>query len=262
MNVILLRGLSRQSGHWGDFSVQLAAQPGITGVFPLDLPGFGVCSDIDFPESMPLVMAHLNKEKKNLRLLGRCCLVGLSMGGMIALEWIRNNPEDFCGVSVINSSFSDLSGLPNRLKISAAAIILQALFSRSVKKRETRILNLTSNNYQIRKSIEANRLESLQIVKKWVELNTEYPLRKKNIFRQLQMSGRIQSPQSVSCPILVMAAKKDRMVNYSCSLKIAQKYRVDLHLHPSAGHDLPLDDPKWVIARLTDFFKTLNDQRV
>jgi hypothetical protein len=40
-------------------------------------------------------------------------------------------------------------------------------------------------------------------------------------------------------------------VNPSYSVKIAAAYRAQLAVHPSAGHDLTLDDPSWCAAQIT-----------
>jgi hypothetical protein len=34
---------------------------------------------------------------------------------------------------------------------------------------------------------------------------------------------------------------------------IAEKYRARHELHPSGGHDLPLDDPHWITERIAQF---------
>lgn len=59
---------------------------------------------------------------------------------------------------------------------------------------------------------------------------------------------RIQSPPRV--PILLLASRHDRLVDVRCSHSIARAWRCDLHEHPSAGHDLPLDDPDWVVEHV------------
>jgi hypothetical protein len=49
----------------------------------------------------------------------------------------------------------------------------------------------------------------------------------------------------------VLASRADRLVDGSCSRALA--YRVPgarLAEHDSAGHDLPLDDPEWVVAQI------------
>ena len=35
-----------------------------------------------------------------------------------------------------------------------------------------------------------------------------------------------------------------------CSLRLASSWAVPLILHLHAGHDLPLDDPEWVIDQI------------
>jgi len=45
----------------------------------------------------------------------------------------------------------------------------------------------------------------------------------------------------------------DQLVNVKCSLKLAQYWQCDIRLHPTAGHDLPLDDGVWVAKQVKDW---------
>ena len=49
---------------------------------------------------------------------------------------------------------------------------------------------------------------------------------------------------------LGLLERLDRLVSPRCSQRLAAAWKVPLALHPSAGHDLPLDDPDWLLAQL------------
>jgi hypothetical protein len=43
--------------------------------------------------------------------------------------------------------------------------------------------------------------------------------------------------------------RQDVLVSPQCSATLAHRWQVELRIHPDAGHDLPLDDPAWVIQQ-------------
>jgi hypothetical protein len=45
----------------------------------------------------------------------------------------------------------------------------------------------------------------------------------------------------------------DRLAHESCSTAIASKLSVPLITHPDAGHDLPMDDPEWLISQFKNW---------
>jgi pimeloyl-ACP methyl ester carboxylesterase len=50
--------------------------------------------------------------------------------------------------------------------------------------------------------------------------------------------------------MLVLASLGDRLVSPGCSRRIASRWALPIRLHPTAGHDLPLDDPEWVVQQV------------
>jgi len=46
---------------------------------------------------------------------------------------------------------------------------------------------------------------------------------------------------------------RDRLVDARCSERLAQAWQVELHTHPDAGHDLPLDDGEWVARQVAQW---------
>jgi predicted alpha/beta hydrolase family esterase len=51
----------------------------------------------------------------------------------------------------------------------------------------------------------------------------------------------------------LLAARQDRLVSVKCSLKLAQGWGCEIRLHPTAGHDIPLDDGIWVTQQVRDW---------
>jgi pimeloyl-ACP methyl ester carboxylesterase len=56
-------------------------------------------------------------------------------------------------------------------------------------------------------------------------------------------------PSGVRC--LVLCGRNDLLVNPRCSQRLARHLGATMVEHPSAGHDLPLDDPAWLLEKIT-----------
>jgi alpha-beta hydrolase superfamily lysophospholipase len=54
-------------------------------------------------------------------------------------------------------------------------------------------------------------------------------------------------------PVLVLNGAADRLVDPRCSRALAARWGAELHVHPHAGHDLPLDEPEWLVDRLVEW---------
>jgi predicted alpha/beta hydrolase family esterase len=51
-------------------------------------------------------------------------------------------------------------------------------------------------------------------------------------------------------PLLVLASAADTLVDPRCSIRLAHAWDAELRTHPTAGHDLPLDDAEWVASEV------------
>jgi pimeloyl-ACP methyl ester carboxylesterase len=51
-------------------------------------------------------------------------------------------------------------------------------------------------------------------------------------------------------PLPILSSAGDRLVDPGCSRRLAESWRAAHHVHPDAGHDLPLDDGAWVAERI------------
>jgi hypothetical protein len=50
--------------------------------------------------------------------------------------------------------------------------------------------------------------------------------------------------------VLVLCSAADTLVDPDCSRRIAAALGASLAVHPSAGHDLPLDDGAWMAEQV------------
>ena len=97
MKWLLLRGLARDARHWGDFPDILKNHLNNAEVFVLDLPGFGTESHRISPFTIRGITNDIRKrwaqlEKKHP---GTWNILSISLGGMIALDWINRFSSDF-----------------------------------------------------------------------------------------------------------------------------------------------------------------------
>ena len=69
--------------------------------------------------------------------------------------------------------------------------------------------------------------------------------------RQLAAAARYAPPaKPPATPLLLLASAGDSLVSPHCSERLAEQWKLALRLHPNAGHDLPLDDPDWVVEQI------------
>jgi pimeloyl-ACP methyl ester carboxylesterase len=239
--LILLRGLAREARHWGDLPDRLTSNLDGAQVVALDLPGNGVRHCERSPISIePMVTTS----RDTLRAAGHeppYVLVGLSMGAMVAMAWASSHAGEVAGAVLINSS-SKLSPWHRRLRWRQIPAMLRIAATRDPVARERQVLRLTSRHPP---QPEAKLLAS------WAAWHRERPVSGFNSIRQLLAAARFCGPDtSMPLPVLVLASENDALVDPGCSLAIASACGAELCIHPTAGHDLPLDDAGWVAEQI------------
>ena len=235
----LLRGLARESAHWGDFPRVLAER--LPGAEPigLDFPGTGLPRGVQSPATVSGIAKFLQRASEPFRDAGPGFLVGVSMGGMVALEWLLRHPDDFRGAVLINTSLGGFSKATERMRPAALWGFLKARLNSSTQ--EERILELLSNVPERRD----------EVLPDWVRVQTTRPTSTMTALRQLVAATRYQAPaQPPPHPVLLLASAKDRVVDPSCSEKIQGAFGWPLKVHPEAGHELSLDAPEWVAEEI------------
>ncbi len=239
---ILLRGLSRDSHHWGDLPAALMATSGLP-VTALDLPGNGRLAGQRSPCRIDTMAEHCALAAERLGLLPPFRLVAISLGGMVAIEWARHRPEDFEAVTLINASAAPFAAASERLRPSALPGLLRTLLPGcSAARAEALILARTSN-------LDPEAREAT--LRDWSDWRSRFPVARANALRQLVAAARYRAPVERPHPaIRLLASWGDRLVSPNCSLALAGAWHVPVRLHPWAGHDLPLDDPTWLVRHL------------
>ncbi|HLT23389.1 MAG TPA: alpha/beta hydrolase, partial [Bacteriovoracaceae bacterium] len=92
---ILLRGLTRESRHWGDFPKLLQEHYPESKIILLDLPGAGTLHKERAPLSVEKMVTRLRKEiDEHLLEKNNINFIGVSLGGMVAMKWAEMFPQD------------------------------------------------------------------------------------------------------------------------------------------------------------------------
>lgn len=248
MKWILLRGLARERRHWGEFPALLQRRLGGAEVITPDAPGNGR----RHRERSPTTIVDMTEDlRRSLRgAIGEdepAMLVGLSLGGMVALDWAGAHPREVAGVVLINSSARPLAAWRERARPSAWPALLRILLA-APSVRERLILALTSAS--------AQRQEA--VLPAWQAFAANAPVSRANMLRQLLAAARFRCERvQAPAPVLVLAGARDRLVDPACSQRIALHWGAPFHLHPEAGHDLSFDDPDWVALRVAEWARVL-----
>lgn len=249
MNWLLLRGLAREQRHWHEFPELLARRSGAS-VQRVDLAGAGTeARRLPWP-SVAWMARDVARRWPPLESGGApWSLVGLSLGGMVALELCRLYPRRFAGAVVVNSS-SRLTPMVSRLRPEAALALGRAALMQDAVEREARVLELSS------------MLEPLERVRR-AQLAAEFlrdaPATRRTLVSQLLAAARFlpPAPARVQTRLLFVTSRNDALVSPRCSHDLGELYGARVEEHPSAGHDLPLDAPDWLCERLLGFAREL-----
>ncbi len=246
---VLLRGLSRDSRHWEAFPEQLKAAFPQDRVSCLNLPGTGSQHQHRCPANISAMVDWLRQHYRERLTPTPVYLLSISMGSMVAADWMHRFPEEIAAGVMINSS-SRLNPVHERLRLLS---LLQLLGSLGCTRgqREKIIVNRTSNHYA----------HSPDLIKRWRIYQQQQPVSLTTLSKQLWAASRFQPPP-ISQPLLLLASRQDRLVNPQCSEQLARFWSADLRFHKSAGHDIPLDDSRWVLDQLQNWLNSLECDRV
>ena len=241
MNWLLLRGLAREQRHWGRFPNTLREQIPGDQVFCLDLPGTGTEHRRRSPAGIAGIMEDTRARFLALRGQhpGPWRLLGVSLGGMVAMQWCKDHPEDFAAVVLINTSAADVSAPWRRIRLNVIPHVLLALASRDDYQRSLRVLRITATLVA----------DPEPVAREWARIQGDAPVTRLNILRQLVAATRFRAPKQLATKVLVITAARDPLCDPECPRRLSARFGAPLLTHPSAGHDLALDDPDWLAAQ-------------
>lgn len=240
---ILLRGLTREVGHWGDFPDQLRTQlPGDVRVLALDLPGNGALNAARSPSRIEATAQACRAQLQSMGIAPPYGLVAMSLGAMVAIEWASQHPTELAGCVLINTSLRPFSPWYQRLRPHNYGPLLRLMGSaQPARAKEAVVLRLTTRHPP----------NPAAVLDRWAALREKHPVAPANAMRQLAAAARYRAPSRAPLvPLLAVVGAGDRLVDPRCSLQLAAQWRVPLAEHPSAGHDLPLDAGPWLAVEV------------
>lgn len=245
---MFLRGLARESAHWAGFPERFGASVGGVRILQPDLPGSGRHWRLTSPASIPAIMEFVRREALSETPSASHSpryILALSLGAMVAVEWLFRHPAEVAGAVLINTSLRGLSPLYRRLHWHAWPALTRIVSLSDVRSRERSILQLTS----------VNGARDPALIDAYARAWRERPMRRSNVIRQLCAAAAYRPPlHKPRMPVLLLSGAGDRLVHPACSAAIAKRWSAPLAIHPWAGHDLPLDDPDWVIRQVSAWF--------
>jgi pimeloyl-ACP methyl ester carboxylesterase len=240
---VLLRGLIREHGHWGDFPQRLQAALGADQVLTPDLPGNGWLNAQRSPTQIADMVDACRHQVRAELGTGHppVHVLSISMGGMLATAWARSHPEELASLCLMSSSMRPFSPVWQRLRPANWPPILRLVLGRADDAQwEREILRMTTASPRAATALPA-----------WLAIRRDRPVRTLNALRQLWAAARFCAPTTPpAMPTLILSGARDALVDPRCSQAIAQAWGCPCDSHPDAGHDLPLDAPEWVIRQL------------
>jgi pimeloyl-ACP methyl ester carboxylesterase len=255
---VLIRGLGRDSRHWQTFLSQFEQHRPNALILACDLPGNGTrftetspCNSADYLADLRTQVKKKLKQTKEITehtdALPALNIIAISFGAMIAMEWLYQHPQEIKHAFLINTSTKPWNKLTDRLSPSAWPSFIRALFQTAYA-REAAVLHLTSNKHR----------NDNALLKQWETWAQVTPLSRANLLRQLVAASRFKAqlpPQTNRPRKTIIVSLGDRLVQPRCSYQIATALGCKLTSHPTAGHDLPLDAPEWLVQEIDSAYE-------
>ncbi|RKP55942.1 alpha/beta fold hydrolase [Pararobbsia silviterrae] len=252
---ILLRGLTRETRHWGAFAPTFerivgAADPDARCI-PIELPGNGDANAERTPAQVAEIVASVRATAARIAPGTPYRVLAMSLGGMVATAWAQRHPDDIERLVLINTSMRPLCGVTQRLRPAAWPHLVSIIARwRRADACENAIHALTCN-------ADAQRAHEVAV---WAEIRRSRPVASANALRQLLAAARFVAERAPPrCPALILSAARDRLVDPVCSARIAKHWGAAHLEHPRAGHDLPHDDPVWTSEAVRDWLGWARD---
>lgn len=245
--IVLIRGLGRCSEHWGSFPVRLSMATGREALC-LDLPGFGSMRARSAPGRVEQAAMEVMESARFPR--GGAHLLGLSLGGMVSCDIAQRMGEAAASLCLVNASSRPHAAAWERFKPGAWPMAARAMLGwespRAGRGIEEAIHATTCTD------VHGDRRRA--DVEQWERIRSLYPSRRIDVASQAWAAARWHAPsQPPTRKVMFLASTHDRIVDKGCSVRWADAWGADIHLHPHAGHDLPHDDPDWTLQRLVEF---------
>lgn len=235
--IVLIRGGLGECFYW-DYFKKIVEQRLNRQVLLLDIAVFA-----PFDKTVDIVdmVRYFRQQLLEVTHQENCHLMGLSFAAPVVLRWQMLYPDEVISCSLMNPILLDH---PFRWQIKSLWYFLK-LLATTVFPGNTR--------------------------QRWFHYHSAWPLLHDQLpevsdppvtlTQLISLFGIFFKESSISqplVPIQLLVSRQDRLINNQVSYKLAELFKLPLFPHLSAGHDLALDDPRWVCEKLTDWV-TRND---
>lgn len=239
-----LKGMKQDARHWRGLPEEFAARTGAR-VVPLDPPGVGSQAGRRAPSTVRAMTDDLRvrwlEERGDD---GPWGMVGLSLGGMVTLDWAARYPDDFAVVVLGNTSAGGVSPPWHRMRPRALAHLVRASRGGDGVLRERAFLQVVSSRDD---AVHAHHASVEHAA--W---QAEIPATPRTMVSQLLAGARFRAPEAVRASVHVIVGEADRLVDPRCGRALATRLGAVLHAIPGAGHDLSLDAPRALLDVLAE----------
>jgi 3-oxoadipate enol-lactonase len=231
--LLLIRGLGRWSEHWLGWQESLSKS---FQVIVFDGRGLGRSTGSLMPwNTMSDLTSDLAAILKAER-IASAHLVGVSLGGMMALQFGLDYPDLTTSVTAINASI----GRSGHMRLTLPALGLLA--SAPVRK-----LAIYPELADLLTSPKASSESKKKIFERWLEIDKKYPQPKNIIGSQLIIGAkwrRWESLSQIQAPVHIIVGNDDQFVPRGNSLFIAEKIpHAKLTEIEDAGHEIHVEQP-------------------
>lgn len=246
--IYLIRGMMRDSRHWGEFPLFLSKNIQGLEVKFIDLPGSGIYCDQKSPTRISNIVDFL-RIRTGIDNSNTNILLASSLGGVVAMDWINRFHKDFEAMIMLSSSFKGICPFNERVRPSIWKEVIQLIFALKVEKRESILIKINANY----NSFQQQHLEE------WISFQQKNKMTRINILRQ-SMAGlryHVKIKPQLNIPILMIGSKSDRLVCERCIEKSSLFFGADLIWHEKAGHSITLDDPEWTAIQIQNWLNKI-----
>lgn len=235
IHFVFLRGLVRGNIHWGP-TLQVFKDRFPEAQFEtLEMAGNGLRTSEPSFSSVEGACDDLRSQCKSLKSGNQIVLIAISLGGMVALNWLSRFPNEIQKAFLLNTS-SRLSPFYKRMKPKNYWPILTALQSNNRLEQEMAVLNITT------------RLLTFEEKQAYAKTFAEQKMPSKaNFALQLKSAAAYLPPDDlISTKAHFLVGLKDQLADSDCSKVLIEKYQCGSSWHSEAGHDLGLDAADWL----------------
>lgn len=238
--LVLLHGFPLDSRMW---SSTVALLPGVP-ILAVDAPGFGDSEALEDDE--PSLDLYANAVVSSLNDAGvvRAVVVGLSMGGYVALSLAERHPQVLAGLALLDTKAKadDDAGRQKRLDVAEAALGEQG--SAAVAPMIDTLLGPTSHR---------DRSDLVEEMRAWLDAAPPEGI----AWAQEAMAARpdrLDVLRTVQVPSLVLRGAEDTLSTAEDHARMAEALGVDVVVVAGAGHMSALEDPEATARALGELY--------